>query len=273
MSLKRGKFSTEEEGIVLENFRTKTFAEIGDMINRSEEAVESYLIKRGLFRKLTPEEEMDKRRLISILHSLSYWSTIVESYDEGEVLYFEDNWADLYRQLNEDVSYSEHLFIKDWLIVELEKRRVLRKERESLEAIKKLKADIQLDIETGGYDPRELALKQSDLAAREANTKVYIDSLEKLNKDIRYFTDKIKADRSNRRDKENSSDTYWGYVAMLENEDFRKEENYRADLLRIAAEKEKKKLGEWHQYRDGVLDLPILNTDTYKAAMEREKEK
>lgn len=270
---KVGKISLAEQDFLVENYRTMSFEEMGQQLNRSPEFCKKYVMEKGLFAEPTKEEKEDKARCILKLHELPYWPGVVACYSKEELTYFENIWYAMYKQLNEDVSFTEQLFIKNWVIADLEQVRLLSRQKQTFDDVDKLKAEIAQE-EKIDPTPSNMTLnhKKSELNLRESALGTYITPLEKLQKEIKNYSDKIKSNRDQRRQKETSADTYWGYVSLLAEEKFKSEEAYRAELHNIAQQKAVEKLSEWHQYVDGSLDLPLLNSETYTKAMEKEKE-
>lgn len=269
---KLGAISTAEAKYLVEHHRNMTFEEMAEELNRTPEFCKKYIIDKGLYAEPTKEESEDKARCIRILHDMAFWPGLVAAYENDELIYFENNWYSIYKQLNEDVSYTEHLYIKDWISLEIEKNRLLAKQKEINQSIKQLRKDIELEEKV---DPSAanivLQSKKQELAVREASVSQYIPMLEKLNKDIKNYANGIKANRDQRRQVENSADTYWGYVAMLDDEKFRSKEGHRAELGKLAQQKSLELLSGWHEYHDATVDIPILNADTLSKKINEEE--
>jgi hypothetical protein len=49
---------------------------------------------------------------------------------------------------------------------------------------------------------------------------------------------------------------------MLEDETIREKEGREMEILSLATENNKKKLEEYHQYQDGIIDQPFLTPDS-----------
>lgn len=261
MSLKRGKFSTEEERIMQEQAHSATFEQIGRTINRSPEAVQQYLENKGLVVVATTDEIHDKTRCLLFLHNQPFWPEIDSIFTKEEVAYFENSWYALYKQASEDIVFSENYHIKEWLTLEIKKHRLLRAEKESLEKIAALKKDIEREMQAGIISV-ELPKLQEELNLREATINGNNKLVESYSKEIRSYTDKLKVDREKRRDVQATNDTWWGYSKKLEDETHRLSESFHAELGRVAAEKAKDKLMQLNQYIDGDLDYPLLSAET-----------
>ena len=71
---------------------------------------------------------------------------------------------------------------------------------------------------------------------------------------------------------EDSKTTWLGYLRMMEDVQNRKDGGDDAEIKRIAKEKEKERLSQWHKYEDGVVDQPFLTPETVKNEREIEQE-
>lgn len=113
-----------------------------------------------------------------------------------------------------------------------------------------IKANNPLEYEQlGAATERELARLENDLM------------------DLRTFADTLPQEKAD------DSDTWGAYILRLMNdEEFRAAESYTAELGRLAQAKQLERFGEWHEYMDATVDLPILNAETYEAAMERQRQ-
>lgn len=267
MALKRGKYSVDEEKYMRENLGKKPIDEVAAFINRSPDAVQKWGLSKGLIADKTDADIGDKNRCLVILHDLSYWSTVVQELTNEEITFYEDNWYPIFKQLNEDVSQTEQMYIKQWLMAEVDLHRLRLKDKQALEQMDELKEKIRIlkkvpvDMRDS-QDIAELALLESDLKICEATMTNYIRAKAELNKDIKTISEKIKADRHERREKVSSADTYWGYLEMLENLKYKEAEIYKAEIGRAAMEKAKLDLYGVHEYMDKTVDHPILSAES-----------
>jgi hypothetical protein len=262
--LKRGKYSKFEcEHMISNSHRDPD--EVAKEINRSTEAVKNFWVEKGLFIPKSVEDKQEENRLLARLHTLAYWPGLLPCLDDKEIDYYEQNWIAFIKQLNEDVSYSEQIYIKDWLILEIEKKRVLTRERNSIKSIEELKQKVNKLYQGDLSDPNNVILlgnMTTEIAAREQVISQSVSQLEKLNKDIKVISDKLKTDRHTRREKETSSETYWGYVAKLEDENYKKDEEYKALIFKASMEKAKKDLYQLTSFVDQSVDRCVLNSES-----------
>jgi hypothetical protein len=277
MDRKVGQLSNEEKKYIVENCKRLSIDEIAENLGRKPDTVKAQLLSRGLWVEKSELDIEEETRLRLELYHLPYWPSIINGYMEDEVVYFEENWIALMRQLGGDVSYSEHLFIKDWLVLELQKARLLKKEKETLLSIEEQRQTIKtLEKSTDPADLQGLQMIRDlkvMLVSMEGALSQNASVLEKLNKDIKNLSQKLKADRESRRHTETDMDTYWKYAALINDEKFKNKEDYRAELGRAAQEKARENLMELTDYIDQTVDFPLLNAETlerYDAIKEKD---
>jgi hypothetical protein len=263
MSKKVGNLSESERRFIIDNNKRMSMEEIAEELNRTPELIKRHLMQRGLYVEKTTNEIEQENRLKMVLYNLPYWPTIIASYEDDEIKLYEDNWIAMVKQLNEDVTYTEHLFIQDWLILILTRHRILTRTKEELNQQREMKAKIA-DLETSD-NPDDLMMAKGlrdSLSLMQGANDQHVGSLDKLQKEIKYLSGKIKGDRETRRKVETSADTYWGYVSLLEDEKYRGDESYKAEIGRIAQEKATEDLMTLTDFCDGTVDYPLLNAET-----------
>jgi hypothetical protein len=76
----------------------------------------------------------------------------------------------------------------------------------------------------------------------------------------------LKATREQRIQKlENNKSTMAGLIEkVLRDPDFFEEQGKYIEKMRMALEKEKERLSDYHKYEDGTVDQPLLTPDTVK---------
>lgn len=263
MSKKVGNLSEAERRYIIDYHKKISIEQIAEELNRTPELIKRHLMQKGLYVEKTTDEIEQENRLKMVLYNLAYWPTIINSYDDEEITLYEENWLSIVKQLNEDVTYTEHLYIQDWIILILERHRILTQKKVQMQEMRELKLKIK-ELETSD-NPEDLQMAsglKNAMAMMEGAKDVHVSNLEKLQKEIKYISAKVKTDRENRRQVETSADTYWGYVALLEDEKYRGDESYKAEIGRIAREKATGDLMELTNYEDGTVDYPLLNADT-----------
>ncbi len=222
MSKKVGNLSEAERRFIIDNHKKISMEEIAEELNRTPELIKRHLMQKGLYVEKTTEEIEQENRLKMVLYNLPYWPTVIGAYEDDEIKLYEDNWIAIVKQLNEDVTYTEHLFIQDWLILILTRHRILTRIKDELNLQREMKARVS-ELETS-EDPEDIIMAKGlreSLSMMQGANDQHVGSLDKLQKEIKYLSGKIKGDRETRRKVETSADTYWGYIALLDDEKYK----------------------------------------------------
>jgi len=261
---KRGKLNLKEEEFIRQNVGVISIEEIAVQLNRKAETVLKYIQNNKLVAEKTKEEIEDDKRLRTLLRSKAYWPSVKNSLFDDEVKDFEDNWVAMVRQFGEDILHGEELNLKRWLILEIQATRCLQAQKKHMEQIRLL--EDQLELEQNKDD----ALKDVEViaglieqvtvirASLSQHSKTYKD----IQTEIKFIVNLIKATREEKRDVKVNQDTYWGYIEMLQNEKFMKQESKMAELLKISQKKAKDRMSEYHKFCDDTVDRVLLNADT-----------
>ena len=271
MSLKRGRYSTEEEQYVTENVHSMTAVAMADKLGRNIESVENFIKKSKLKTVSTQEEEDENVRLIGVLHSGPHWKKICLALTDGEKILFEEDWVNVIQQFGEDVWYTEEMYIIDWLLLNIKKYRTLKTEKDSLQRVEELEKLIEAEYDKDAdlRNSMDMVGYQQELGSTRASLSQHTEALKKILEKIEKISEKLKANREERRDIKANEDTYWGYITMLDDEKYRKEESRKAQLMKMAQNKAREELYEYHEYMDGQVDTPLL---TPEIALRRSKE-
>lgn len=268
MAKQIGPFSKAEITFLINSCKNHTIEEMAEHLNRSEDSIKKQLLSRGLYKEKTTAELEEEVIIKQQLWSLAFWESIVNAYDDHEIVYFENNWVLFSKQFNLDMTYTECFHLKSLIQAEIEKNRIQSNQKDTRQRISSIKdtlRKLEISKEAGTLDPMEqmeIVQYKSELALMEGAASGHVSNLDKLGKEIQELSKKLKGDRETRRQVETSADTYWGYVALLQDESYRQDETYKAELGRLAQKKAKDDLQSLTPFVDGTVDYPMLNAET-----------
>jgi hypothetical protein len=268
MSKQIGPFSKAEITFLVNSCKNHTIEEMAEHLNRSEDSIKKQLLSRGLYKEKTTAQLEEELVIKQNLWSLAFWESIVNAYDDHEIVYFENNWVSFSKQFNLDMTYTECFHLKSLLQAEIEKNRIQANQKDTRSRISDIKdklRELRMAEDAGTLSPpeqMEIVQLKSELALMEGASSGHVTNLEKLGKEIAELTKKLKGDRENRRQVETSADTYWGWVALIQEESYRQDESYKFELGRLAQKKAKDDLQSLAEFADGTVDYPMLNSDT-----------
>jgi len=261
LTRKRGKLSNGEMDYIRQNCFDLSIEEMAESLNRTTGPVQKFIDKENLrARDLTDEEH-----LLINLRGRYYYKELGKQFSNPELIFFEHQWIDYFRQFTEDVTHTEEMQILEVIRTEVLINRGMEDRQEVLQNINRLNQLIDDEIRkpTDMQDTQAIASFQTQLGAAMASKSAYINEHEKLlTKKERLLKD-LKGTREQR--KRNAADAktnFSAWLKQLDNEEFRKREEQSMEIHRVAANKAIDGLSEYHTYEDGGVDQPFLNSDT-----------
>jgi hypothetical protein len=265
MAKKRGQLSLDEEKFIEDSINTLSIQEIANYLNRTIQPIKRYIEEQRLF--IPSEEKNDNEYLRQKLHSKTFWTEIERQFDEttGELLYFEDTWIGLIKQFREDVLPAEELQIKQFITIDILINRSMKERKRHIAETEKLQKLVDQEYEKpeAERDIPKLANLETQLNFSRNSIASYTNEYTKLLNEQQKISKDLKATREQRIKRIEDGKSSWvGLIRMLEDEEIREKEGREMEILAIAKDKAKNKLYEFHQFADGKVDTPILNSDS-----------
>ena len=261
MTRKRGKLSVDEMDFIRQNCFDLSIEEIANNLNRTTAPVQKFIDKENLkMRNMTDDEH-----LLVELRGRYYYQELRKQFNDAELIFFEHQWIDYFRQFSEDVTHTEEMEILEVIRTEVLINRGMEDRQEVMQNIERLNKliDDEMEKPSAMQDTVALASFQTQLGAAISSKSAYINEHEKLlTKKERLLKD-LKGTREQRkRNADHAKTNLSSWLRQLDDKDLRKKEGFDMEVHRVAAEKALDKLSEYHEYEDGVVDQPILNADT-----------
>jgi hypothetical protein len=261
-----GAFSNEERNFILDNL-DKTDEYIGEKLLRNEVAVSKERRKLILNKNLKPklnDEATEEEEALTILKLKPTWESWKHTYTAPEIKMAEYQWVKLYKQFRGDMLHSEETQVFKLIDIEILIQRGMKEKKDSLEEIEKLEREIAETRKTVGKNERQQVIELQQIisslkSARAANDKSYNDLLGRH----RELMIQLKGTREQRiKQIEEGKKTFFDWIKALNDDDYRAAESRRAELFTVAMQKEKTRLSNYHTFDDGMVDQPVLSSDT-----------
>lgn len=265
---KRGQLSLEEEKFITDNIDKLSIDEIASSLNRSSTPIERYIKENKLL--LANKEEHDSYEILKLkLHSKPFWQEILRQFDEdsGELKYFEDTWIGLIKQFREDVLPAEELQIKQFITIDILINRSMKERKRHITETEKLQKLVDKEYEKpeDQRDIPKLANLETQLSFARNSIASYTNEYTKLLNEQQKISKDLKATREQRIKRIEDGKSSWvGLIRMLEDEEIREQEGRQMEIIKLATEKAKDKLAEYHNYQDSSVDIPFLTPETVK---------
>ena len=262
MTRKRGKLSKKEMEFIRQNCFSLPLEQIAEVLNRTVAPVQKFVDKQNLkMRNMT-----DNEHLLVQLRDRYYYKELQKQFTDAELIFFEHQHIDYFRQFSEDVTHTEEMEILEVIRTEVLINRGMEDRQEVIQNIDRLNRMIDTEMEKpmAMQDTVALASFQTQLGAAISSKSAYINEHEKLlTKKERLLKD-LKGTREQRkRNADDAKTNFTSWLRQLEDDKIRKDESFDMEVHRIAADKATDRLSEYHAFEDGVVDQPLLNSDTF----------
>ena len=262
MTRKRGKLSKKEMEFIRQNCFSLPLEQIAEVLNRTVAPVQKFVDKQNLkMRNMT-----DNEHLLVQLRDRYYYKELQKQFTDAELIFFEHQHIDYFRQFSEDVTHTEEMEILEVIRTEVLINRGMEDRQEVIQNIDRLNRMIDTEMEKpmAMQDTVALASFQTQLGAAISSKSAYINEHEKLlTKKERLLKD-LKGTREQRkRNADDAKTNFTSWLRQLEDDKVRKDESFDMEVHRVAADKATDRLSEYHAFEDGVVDQPLLNSDTF----------
>lgn len=263
MKRRLGSLTFEDKEFIRENAGKMTDAQIGEVLNRRPDPIRKYRLKFiGSGNDQKSQLEAEARINLRNRPEWIFWK---RQFTEEELIYLEHAYAKLVAQFSNNVTTTEEKQIFQIIELEILGNSLKEERRRSLNDIKRMNADLSAEYRKPKEERDEqriinienlLAAADSANHSRFSDFKVIIEKSQALLNDLKATRNqRLKHIEDNRRN-------LLDYIKELENEEFRGMEGREMELMSLAAKKERDRLSAYHEYIDGNIDRPILNSDT-----------
>jgi len=263
--VRTGRLSRSDWDYINSHSETLSPEKIAENLGRSVESVENHLKKIG---KSFNKHEAFATQAEYDIKARPYCIELKAQFSEEELELFLYQRKQIIAQFRKDVLATEELQIVDTIKLEVLMNRALREQQESMERVRVLEAEIDLEKRRDSdQQDKEMIF---NLERQIASLRAAKESLSREFKDLQtkkaaMYKD-LKATREQRIEKlESNKQTLASLVnQILRDPEFYEEEGKALERMRLAMEKEKERLADYHEFADGTVDQPLLTPETVK---------
>lgn len=257
--MRTGRLTKSEQKYLLENAGKLTPSAMAAKLDRTVGLVEDFLRKNTVTQ--SPEKATQSPHAIrGELRASEQWARLKAELTNEELRFFEEAYIKLMSQFRNDVLASEEMQVFDAIKYEVLKSRNLAEQRKLIDTIAELDKESQTAKLLGKRDASGIIGQLSDA---RASLRDLVKELGALQERVDHLMKSLKSTRDQRlKEVESGKETVLGLFKLLQNREFVDREGRQAELMKLAALKERQRLGGLHEYVDGQLDRPILCADT-----------
>lgn len=260
---RRGPLDRESKRFIEENSADMTVEEIAVKIRRNPRSVRKYIADNGLksyVAKNAVESEGDKIR--RDLKQNPWWERLKDQFSKAELIYFENLWVTLNKQLECDVLDSEKLQMKKYLTLEILKDRLLSSQQNTEMELEECERLMMAELNKADDDRDRHVIKS--LSTRISDLKNLTPTLLKEFKDLSQEQDKVNAALKMSRDDrvksvKDSKNSWTGVVKLLEDPIYREKVGKHIEIHAAAQKQELARLMSTHRFVDESYDQPLLS--------------
>lgn len=271
MMAKRGKLSNQEIKTIEQYAGRKTDKEIAKMLNRTEATVRKTRVE-----KLGLGDDIDNPEFIEIrneLRSKDEYKELKEVLTKGELEYAERQWAKYLEQFKQNVLPTEETQILQLIKFEIFQYRIELQRKQLYEYMMELKEKANKERTKRRPNDDKILAYMAEIPDLEQSIASFSKNFVELQKEHAKLLHNLKATRDQRiKNIHDSGTTILGHIKALQEKEFREKEEQEMELMRAAMDVETKRLGGYHEYMDGTVDQPLLNSDTVEMVDRKEEE-
>ena len=264
MSMKKGRFSTEEMQFIEANAEVLSPNMIAIKLNRDPESIKNWIAdKIGFSTKQKREAEV-----ASELKEKPYFKELNTQFSVEELEMFEFHFKKMWSQFKDDVFHTEEMQIIDTIKLEILMNRILRSQQQNQRDIISTEGLVR-EEKSRDRDQRDMDLIVN-LERQIAMLRASQETLSKDYKDLQTRKATMLKDLKGTREQrikaiEDSKQTFASLVKKIAiDPQYRTNIGIEMEKMRLAVEKEKERLSEYTNYEDGQVDQPFLTSETTK---------
>lgn len=268
--LKKGALSDEEKRAIEQQIKFDSFSAVAKKLNRNEATVRKWCQRNGITKDRTSEnknlEEKKKRS--------PHFEELSNILTDREMDLAVKIYTELMRQFGSDILPSEEIQVIDFCVISASLNRALAKEKEIQKILDQqiaLRELLEKEKPSFDEDDGNLADDWMDKIDQiDLRISTLTDDLKETKKNQLSFFDKkekatnaLGASRNNRaKDIAKSNENWSDFVVYLKtNVDFRTRLGLEIERARLSIKEEFIRLSQLHEYADGIVDYPVLNSD------------
>jgi hypothetical protein len=260
--MKKGRFSKEEMDFIEQKCEVLSPDSMAQSLDRSPESIRDWIAKNVGF---SPSQKKEAA-VANELKEKPYYKELNSQFTPEELEMFQFHFKKMWSQFKDDVFHTEEMQIIDTIKLEILMNRILKSQYENQQSVianerivqnEKARDKDQRDVDLIMNIERQIAILR---ASQETLSKDYKDLQSRkatMLKDLKGTREqRIKAI-------EDSKQTFASLVKQIATDsEFRVSIGIEMEKMRLAAEKEKERLSEYHTYEDDTVDQPFLTPET-----------
>lgn len=259
MAKKTGRFTHQEQEFIAVYSKQWTVEQIAQKLDRDPISIRKYIknkLKIGLFKP----EDIEKQAECE-LKNRPTWKDLERQLSPEELEMFAYHWKRIASQFKDDITPTEEWQVIDAIKLEIMMNRIMIQQKNASDGMQTVEKAIQDEKDKAAPDPSVIAALQNQLMAIMTTIDNSLGELRELLAKKNSILKEMKATRADRKKHiEDSSKNYAIWLSEItSNRELRIQLGTRMEKMRLAMEKERERLSQYHTYIDGNVDTPLFN--------------
>tara|TARA_R110000824_G_scaffold227986_7_gene415821 strand:- start:2305 stop:3105 length:801 start_codon:yes stop_codon:yes gene_type:complete len=260
--MKKGRLSKDDMAFIEANAEVLSPEDIASELDRDPKSIRDWIGEKIGF----SAKQKKEAAVANELKAKPYYRELIHQFSSEELEMFEFHFKKMWSQFKDDVFHTEEMQIIDTIKLEILMNRILRSQQESQGQISTYDGLVR-EEKAVDRDQRDMEY----IIQLERQVAVLRASMETLSKDYKDLQGRkatmlkdLKGTREQRiKQIEESKQTFASLVKQIATDElFRSQIGIDMEKMRLAMEKEKERLSEYHNYEDGAVDQPFLTPET-----------
>lgn len=260
--MKKGRFSVEEMSFIEANAEALSIEQISQQLDRDPESVRDWISKKIGF----SAKQKQEAAVANELKVKPYYRELKHQFSEEELEMFEFHFKKMWSQFKDDVFHTEEMQIIDTIKLEILMNRILRSQQENQVEISTYERLVQQEkaVDKDQRDMDYIMQLERQVAVLRASQETLSRDYKDLQGRKATMLKDLKGTREQRiKAIEDSRETFAALVKQIATDaEFRTRVGLEMEKMRLAMQREKERLSEYHQYDDGTVDQPFLTPET-----------
>lgn len=260
--MKKGRFSVEEMSFIEANAEALSIEQISQHLDRDPESVREWISKKIGF----SAKQKQEAAVANELKVKPYYRELKHQFSEEELEMFEFHFKKMWSQFKDDVFHTEEMQIIDTIKLEILMNRILRSQQENQVEISTYERLVQQEkaVDKDQRDMEYIMQLERQVAVLRASQETLSRDYKDLQGRKATMLKDLKGTREQRiKAIEDSRETFAALVKQIATDaEFRTRVGLEMEKMRLAMQREKDRLSEYHQYDDGTVDQPFLTPET-----------
>lgn len=202
----------------------------------------------------------DKVRIIEVLKARPFYRSLIKQLNSEELEIFIEDWVDTICQFQEDLLPTEEAQVRDLIIINIMKNRILQENRDIIDRRTRFESDLKREESLKDPDQAKIRFWRGEISGMhnvlDRNLKSFAELLTKAES----ARQKLNASRDSRIKKiDDAKQNFTNWLRMISEYENKAQVGREMDLMRQALEKQEREMGEFYEYADNRIDVPVLN--------------